>query len=240
VAAVLVLSVSACSAGGTATAAPAPSSSASGSPSPSFSPSPTTFGPQTLSQKLAPYSTTPVIAEPVIGKDVVRVVGKARALDMYAKVVAYLRAESFKMERLRPKAKYTLNDFASAEQLLSPEQKTAWRKLVRAALAGKKTEVGRLRFQTLWKVTGDGFAFGPAGPYVVDEQIGSPVLFLDKKTGLLEMNMTYSASLRMVRDGAVHRRPLTKRVTIDVAPSGKGFVIEDHYGSLEFGNPLPE
>ena len=65
-------------------------------------------------------------------------------------------------------------------------------------------------------------------------------MYLDKESGLLEINMTYSASLRMVREGVVYRRPLIKRVTIDVAPAGNGFVIEDHYGQTSFEDALPE
>ncbi|GID26238.1 hypothetical protein [Paractinoplanes brasiliensis] len=234
-AALLVASLTACSAAQGTTAAPvSPSAAASASPAPSPSapsPAPTALRPSYLDQKLAAYSTTPVIERPVIGKAVLAKYGEKRTNRTYDAVVAYLRAESWKLDRLRPKAKYTRADFASVEKPMSPHVRKAWRQELAKALKGDKEAAGELKMVALWNLGDHGFTFAPTGPYVVDERIGQPVVYLDDETKWLKINLTYSASVRMLKAGVPHRRSVSKKVTVTVYPTGDTFLLGFYDGT---------
>lgn len=242
VTAALVLSLAACSTPEAATARPAPSASTSApvSVSPSTGASPTGSGPRDLNPKLAPYSTTPDIGEPILGKDVAKRFGAARVTKTYQDVVAFLRTESFDLDRLRPKSKYVVSDFASVSRHMIPPTRDHWRDSVRGALKNNKDDVGDVEVLAFWDLSDKTYTFAKTGPYVVDEKVGQSVLYIDEETNWLTIAVSYSARVRMVRGGVTYRRPITKQVTLVVIPGAGNWLLISYRGSWNFGKALPE
>ena len=240
VTAALVLSLAACSTPEAATARPSPSASASAPVSPSTGSSPTGSGPHDLNPKLAPYSTTPDIGEPILGTDVAKRFGAARATKTYQDVVAFLRTESFDLDRLRPKSKYAVSDFASVSRHMIPPTRDHWRDSVRKALKGNKDDVGDVEVLAFWDLSDKTYTFAKTGPYVVDEKVGQSVLYIDEETNWLTIAVSYSARVRMVRGGVTYRRPITKQVTLVVIPGAANWLMISYRGSWNFGKALPE
>jgi hypothetical protein len=237
-AATLVLGLAACSTQETATAAASPSAQTSTAASPS--PAPSSFGPRMQAKKLAPYSTAPAIAQPVIGKAVTKRFGQARAASAYEHVVDFLRTESLDMDRLRPKSKYTKSDFASVSTHMLPPTREYWRDHVGRALKGSKVDIGDVRLLSYWNMGDHGFVFPKTGPYVVDETIGQSVLYIDEASKWLAVSATYSASVRMTRAGQNYRRPFSKQITLVVFPFGDSWLLGEYKGHWTLGDALPE
>jgi len=115
VAALLAAGLTGCADDETAAASPTISASVAVNASPNALNTSAPNPQATQSKAVAAYSTTPVIAEPTISKDVAQTFGAANVQKTYDDVVKFLRAETFKMDRLKPKANYTVADFRSAE-----------------------------------------------------------------------------------------------------------------------------
>ncbi|XVU28426.1 hypothetical protein ACQPZJ_15680 [Actinoplanes sp. CA-054009] len=240
-AALLAAGLTGCSDGETATASPTVSASTAVTASPAASVTPSKPNPRsTLSKTLAAYSTTPVIAEPVIGKGVAKKFGAANVEKTYDDVVKFLRAETFKMDRLKPKAKYAVADFRSAELHMYPGLLEEWRKSLKKALAGDKEEAGSIKVLTYFNAGEGGYTFAKSGPPLVNEQIGSPILYIDEESDLLAISLSYSADLRMTRAGTTYRRPFTKQITLKVYPGKNVWIMGEYTGSWTIGAELPE
>jgi hypothetical protein len=241
-AALLLAGLAGCADGETAAASPTISASASAAvtASPAASKTSAPDPRATLSKALAAYSTTPVIAEPVIGKAVAQKFGAANVQKTYDDVVKFLRAETFKMDRLKPKAKYAVADFRSAELHMYPGLVKEWRKTLKKALAGDKTEAGNVKVLTFFNAGEGGYTFATSGPPLVNEQIGSPVLYVDKEMNLLAISLSYSADLRMTRAGATYRIPFSKQIALKVHPGEHVWIMGEFTGSWNIGRPLPE
>ncbi|MGX6606172.1 hypothetical protein ACWKSP_29225 [Micromonosporaceae bacterium Da 78-11] len=237
VAALLAAGLTGCADGETAAASPTISASSAATASDTSStPNPRA----TQSKALAAYSTTPVIAKPVIGKGVAQKFGATNVQKTYDDVVKFLRAETFKMDRLYPKGTYSVADFRSAELHMYPALLEQWRKTLKKALAGDKKEAGNVEVLTFFNASRGGYTFAGSAPELVNEQIASPVLSVDKETNLLAISLSYSADLRMARAGTTYHRPFSKQITLKVYPGEHVWVMGEFTGSWKIGQPLPE
>ncbi|MEU8819852.1 hypothetical protein [Actinoplanes sp. NPDC048796] len=241
VATLLTAGLTGCADGDTATASPTISASTAVTASPTSSKTSSSPRPlATMSKAVGAYSTTALIAEPVIGKGVAQKFGAANVQRTYGDVVKFLRAETFKMDRLKPKAKYAVADFRSAELHMHPGLLKEWRKTLKKALAGDENEAGEVQVLTYFNAYWGGYKFATNGPQLVNEQIGSPVLYVDEETNLLAINLSYSADLRMARAGVTYRRPFSKQITLKVKPGEQVWSMDDFSGSWTISAPLPE
>ncbi|MCO8273320.1 hypothetical protein M1L60_22255 [Actinoplanes sp. TRM 88003] len=234
VAAALTVSLAACSTPPrTTSASPAPSTS-----SPSPAPTPTVV--RHTQKRMSPYSTTPFVGEPVISQDVTQRFGDARAVQTYESVVAYMRAESLDMDRLRSKRKYAESDFASAGRPMIPPTREYWRKKVSQALKGSDQAAAAVRKLAFWNMETDGFKFTPAGPPVVDERVDQAKLTIDKDYNWLSISVTYSAWLRLTRAKVAYRQPIGKQMTFVVIPGAKSWLLISYSGTWNIGNVMYE
>jgi hypothetical protein len=201
---------------------PTPAGSALASASPSAAPSEPA------------YSTTPVIAKPVIGS--LRGVSRASAEAAFTTLIGYVRADSYAPRRMQPKSEYSAADFAGPTEHMTPQLAKWWRKQVAAKY--QTESAGSVGVIALFNVQGtDDNAFAAKGPLVVNERISKPTIS-GIGGGALKIGLTYNADLRMIDTVDVGRPiliPVTKTVTYTLVRARGAWLIDNFEGAVNLG-----
>lgn len=189
---------------------------------------------------IVPFTTTPAIEDPMFGKGLIERWGEDRVNRMADEFVAHVRAESWNIERLRPKPEYTAADFSGVSRHMTLNLLLEWSDILESALKGNEKDADAVGALALWDLGGDGFTFAPTGPFVVDERVGS-ALMLDERSHGVRVTVDYTAKIRMLKNGVPHLRPVNKQLSVEMLMVNEnGWQIDHFDGTWQVRDSLPE
>lgn len=188
-----------------------------------------------------------VIAEGNFSGEAVNLFGQDKVDAAYDEMTTYAQTITFDEDLLVKVEGRSAAEFDAPAAYMTPKAAADYRATVERALTGSdSTAESALEGVSFYNVSGDGVAFASSGPLIVNHQINSASVAVDRSTGVERLQLTFSqhGDLRISQNNQASLVPLDKTTSFWLTPapagSGRAWLIDGIQNSWKASAPVAD